>query len=145
MRYEASHGVIHRTQRKGATAVEFAVIAPILMLFIFGIIEFGRGMMVLQLLNSAAREGARDAALSGTSTSDITSTVHTRLEAEGISPEQITVRTFLNGTEGEIAGATTGDTVRVEVSLDYNNVSYLPSSWFLDGAILEGKLAMRRE
>lgn len=47
--------------------VEFALVLPILMMFIFGIVEFGRGYNARIELTSAVREGARTAALfSGT-------------------------------------------------------------------------------
>jgi Flp pilus assembly protein TadG len=51
---------------KGAAAIEFALIAGILFMFVFGIIEFGRIFNELEVLNSAAREGARAAAVRGT-------------------------------------------------------------------------------
>ena len=49
--------------RRGATVVEFAVVSPLFFLFIFGLIEFGRYVMVQQALTNAAREGSRTAAL----------------------------------------------------------------------------------
>lgn len=52
----------------GAAAVEFALIASVLFLLVFGIIEFGRIFNELEVMNSAAREGARAAAVRGTST-----------------------------------------------------------------------------
>ncbi|MBZ0258666.1 pilus assembly protein, partial [bacterium] len=44
---------------RGSATVEFALVLPILMLLLFGIIEFGRVLSVQHLLNTAAREGAR--------------------------------------------------------------------------------------
>ena len=57
----------HNNER-GAAAVEFALIAGILFMMLFGIIEFGRIFSEMEVLNSAAREGARVAAVRGTST-----------------------------------------------------------------------------
>jgi Flp pilus assembly protein TadG len=59
---------------RGAAAVEFALIASILFMFIFGIIEFGRIFSELEVMNSAAREGARVAAVRGTA-SEVSSAV----------------------------------------------------------------------
>ena len=39
--------------------VEFALIFPVLMLFVFGVIDFGRVFHVLIAISNAAREGAR--------------------------------------------------------------------------------------
>jgi Flp pilus assembly protein TadG len=47
----------------GAAAVEFALVLPIILLLLFGIIEFGRAWNVRQTLTDAAREGARLAAV----------------------------------------------------------------------------------
>jgi Flp pilus assembly protein TadG len=55
----------HRTQarpRRGASALEFALIGPLLFLFLFAVLEYGRFIMIRQLLDNAAREGARLAA-----------------------------------------------------------------------------------
>lgn len=51
---------------KGAIIVEFAIILPILLILVFGIIEFGRGYNSLISLQSAAREGVRVLALADT-------------------------------------------------------------------------------
>lgn len=56
----------HRNNEQGAAAVEFALIASLLFMVLFGIIEFGRLFSELEVLNSAAREGARAAAVRGT-------------------------------------------------------------------------------
>ena len=53
--------------QEGAAAVEFAIIGTLLFIVLFGIIEFGRIFNELEVLNSAAREGARVAAVRGTS------------------------------------------------------------------------------
>jgi Flp pilus assembly protein TadG len=51
-----------RTDR-GAALVEFAMILPILILLVFGVIEFGRGYHTKSTLTHAARESVRVAAL----------------------------------------------------------------------------------
>lgn len=50
---------INRRRERGATLVEFAVVAPLLFLLLFGIIEFGRVVATFNAVNTAAREGAR--------------------------------------------------------------------------------------
>ncbi len=52
-----------RSTRWGTHAVEFSLVFPVLVLFMFAIIEYGRFLMVRQLLDNAAREGARQAAV----------------------------------------------------------------------------------
>ncbi|WP_248255693.1 TadE family protein [Georgenia sp. EYE_87] len=52
-----------RRHDRGATAVEFALILPILLLLIIGITEFGRAYHVQTTLSDAARAGVRTMAL----------------------------------------------------------------------------------
>lgn len=51
------------SRQEGAAAVEFALVAGVLLLLVFGIIEFGKVFSELGVLNSAARAGARTAAV----------------------------------------------------------------------------------
>jgi Flp pilus assembly protein TadG len=48
---------------RGAAAVEFALVLPVLLLVLCGIIDFGRALHAQVVLTQAAREGARLAAL----------------------------------------------------------------------------------
>ena len=51
------------TLARAAAVVEFAVVLPLLLTILFGIIEYGWVFMVRQTLQAAAREGARLAVL----------------------------------------------------------------------------------
>jgi Flp pilus assembly protein TadG len=59
----AKHG--HRRDR-GAAAVEMALVLPLLISMLFGVIDFGRVFNAEIQLSQAAREGARIAALGAT-------------------------------------------------------------------------------
>jgi Flp pilus assembly protein TadG len=48
---------------RGSVAVEFALVLPVLLLIVFGIIDFGRALNAQIALTGAAREGVRLAAL----------------------------------------------------------------------------------
>lgn len=48
-----------KTSERGAVAVEFALLAPVLVMLLLGIMEFGRAYNVQVSLSSAAREGVR--------------------------------------------------------------------------------------
>jgi Flp pilus assembly protein TadG len=53
-----------REDDRGASAVEFALVVPFLLLIIFGIIAFGMMLSFRQTMSQAATEGARAGALS---------------------------------------------------------------------------------
>ncbi|HUP75245.1 MAG TPA: TadE/TadG family type IV pilus assembly protein [Acidimicrobiales bacterium] len=60
------HPESFRTRERGAAAVEFAIVLPLLLLLVFGIIEFGRGYEAKVQLTGSVREGARALALGRT-------------------------------------------------------------------------------
>ena len=52
--------ILHNpTRRRGATLVETAMVISMALMFIFGIYEYGRFIMVLQVMENATREGSR--------------------------------------------------------------------------------------
>jgi Flp pilus assembly protein TadG len=52
-----------RRNERGAVAVEFALLLPLIVIFLFATIEFGLGLARLEDYENAAREGARVTAL----------------------------------------------------------------------------------
>lgn len=52
-----------RRSERGSTAVEFALVLPVFLLLVFGVVEFGRVMWADNTLRHAVQEGARCAAL----------------------------------------------------------------------------------
>jgi Flp pilus assembly protein TadG len=63
--FTTSWGVLVKTEKRerGAVAVEMAVVLPLLLMLLLGIVEFGRAYNVQISLTQAAREGARFAAI----------------------------------------------------------------------------------
>ena len=57
---------------RGAAAVEFALVLPILLLLVFGIVDFGRAYNAKISLSGAAREGARALALGNANWEQVT-------------------------------------------------------------------------
>jgi hypothetical protein len=54
-----------RSRSRAQALAEFALVAPLFFLMLFGIIDFGRYVYYVQVLNNAAREGARYAIVHG--------------------------------------------------------------------------------
>jgi Flp pilus assembly protein TadG len=54
---------VNQSNQRGAAAVEFAIILPLLILLIFGTIEFSLLLFNKQVITNAAREGARKAVI----------------------------------------------------------------------------------
>ena len=77
-----------RKNRKGQSMVEFALVLPILLLLLLGIMEFGFLFHEYLVVTHAAREGARDAALGAT---DAEVTTVAKNAAADINKGQMTV------------------------------------------------------
>ena len=73
---------------RGAAVVEFAIVLPVLVMLVFGIIELSIYFNRLQGLQAAAREGARVAALPQSTQSDIKAKVNSALD--GVVPSGTT-------------------------------------------------------
>lgn len=67
-----------RDRRRAASLVEFAFVVPVLLLILMGILEYGRFLFTLQLVNNAAREGARYAVVN--TNTDTTAGVQTYVD-----------------------------------------------------------------
>jgi Flp pilus assembly protein TadG len=122
--------------------VEFAVVASVFFVIVLGIIELGRGFMVLHLLTNAAREGARTGVIEGKTTADINSTVTTALKSQGVKVDKATVQ--VNRADQDAAKAKQGDAITVVVSVPVGDVTWMPGGSFLKGS-LTGKYTLRRE
>jgi len=61
----SARGMVSARSRRGAVAVEMAMVAPILFILMFGVVEFGMMFHCIMQLHNMAREGARLAAVGG--------------------------------------------------------------------------------
>jgi Flp pilus assembly protein TadG len=61
-------GPFARPRSRGQALVEFALVAPLFFILLFGIIEAGRFIFYYETLSSATREGARYAIVNGANT-----------------------------------------------------------------------------
>jgi len=125
--------------RRGAAMVEFAVVVPVFLLLVFGMIEYGRMVMVQQILTNAAREGARVGVLDGSTQTKVNTAVSNYLTAAGISNSTTTV------SPNPPSSAAATAPVTVTVSVNFNDVSWLPSPFYLGGKTISYSAPMRRE
>lgn len=112
----------------GASALEFALIAPILLLLVMGIIEFGFVFQAQLALTHAAREGAREASVGKFSAADVQAQAFPATPAIATSPSPP-------------SAAASGDPITVTLTYDYD-WQVLP---FPGTVALTGKAVMRKE
>ena len=118
---------------------------------VWGIIEFGRGMMVANMITNAAREGARLAIIDGNTNTDVQNAITSFLQqAINVSPGDVTVTIGIDEAPGnpdplnQIANAEPRDLVNIVVSVPFNSVSIIHGN-YLAGKSLVGRASMRHE
>jgi Flp pilus assembly protein TadG len=140
------------SRERGAEAVEFALVVPIFLLLVFGVVDFGWMINNDTMVNNASREGARVGALDPV-TADIQATV---LQDSGtLDTTQITTTvTCLNppvppastGTScASMANATSGGTVIVKVAYQHSWITPVGSTLMPSGIKLTKTTQMRIE
>jgi len=126
-------GMLRRRARdeRGSVIVEFGLIAPILLLLVMGIIDFGWMLMKANIVSNAARDAARSASLSG-SYADIDNVLDDELTSAGIDSSDVTVSITCTNTAGSNcsnsassydANVKSGSTVIVTVTYTHNWVT----------------------
>ncbi len=131
--------------------MEAALVLPVFFIAIIGIVEFGRGMMVSQVVTNTAREAARQAILDGSDNVTITKFAEDTLAgATGATASDVTVNIALFPRAGSaavgnsLATAEADDLVEIEVSIPYDAISY-STGRYLGGRSLSAKATMRHE
>lgn len=125
-----------RPKRRGAVAVEFAIVVPILFLFFFAGFEFMRVSMVRHTVDNAVYEGARRGIIPGSTNAEVRSEAERVLGTIGIDTFNLEV------LPANITDQTEEVTVRITVPLDEN--TYVPAKYFL-GEELVRELTLQRE
>lgn len=103
-----------RANRTGATAVEFAIVAPLLFLFVLGIIDFSRANIIRNTAENACYEGARAGIVPGSTAEKIKTAVAEMLSDVRITNSVVTV------TPSVLQETTPKVTVTIEVPLSRN-------------------------
>jgi Flp pilus assembly protein TadG len=119
-----------------------ALVAPLFITLVLGMIEASRLGMVCQLLTTAAREGCRVAVLNGMTQTDVQNRVNTVLSGSGISVGTVTPTCASPYTWTTAPG---GTAITVSLSVAYNQVSWLKVATFFNGATLSAAATMSSE
>ena len=152
--------------RRGTTVVETAVVLPIFLMFVLGIIELGHAQLVKNVLRSACREAARIGSTEGHTTAEITQRVKdvigTACDAgavqvfvkdasafDGNSSTPTTAASLEGLPSIQLANAAPRQLFLVRAKVHYSDVAIVPNipylGNFLDGVVLEGQSFMRHE
>src|SRR5690349_3828318 len=108
--------------RSGNAVLDMALVMPLLIALTFGAVEYGFALYIKHSLQSAAREGARAAVVSGATATDVQTAVDSSMSAAGFGTSKYTrpptIEYSTNGTSWSTswASATAGNSIRVTVN-----------------------------
>ena len=122
--------------RRGATAVEFAVTAPLVFVLFFAQLEFSRANLMRHSIQSAAYEGARRGIVPGATADDVRTEARTILNAVSARNATITVEPAVILTDTR--------TVTVTVGISLNENSWGAAKFF-ENRTLSSSVTLSRE
>jgi Flp pilus assembly protein TadG len=101
------------SNRRGAAAVEFALVLPVLLAILMGIMDFGRAWNQMQVITDAAREGTRRAVVrdGAVKSTTVPAAIATRLNAANMSWDGVVSGYAADCTEWEEPVASTEELI----------------------------------
>ncbi len=129
----------HQQRQRGVAAVEFAMIAPLMILFTFAMVEIGRFMIVKEAATHASREGARMAVRPAATVDEVISRVNDELAVLSINEATITI------DPPQLENAQPGEMVTVSISIAPETISWTSGVFELEIAQIVAESTMRRE
>jgi Flp pilus assembly protein TadG len=112
------------TSRRGAAMVDTALVVPVFLFFVYGMIETSRLGLTAQLVTDAAREGCRVAVIDGMTQSNVDTMVQEVLNSGGIT-------TYTSAITPGFSTLKLGNKVTLNISVNYSDVSWLaPPPYF---------------
>lgn len=129
----------HNRNRAGAAVVEFAIIAPLMLMFTFGLIEIGRISMVKQTATHASREGARAAVHPTATVASVMQRVNDELMPLSLDNASVEME------PSSFDDLEPGEMVKVRVKINLDSISWLPGFFSFAAPDVVAESAMRRE
>jgi hypothetical protein len=156
----------HRDDRRGTTVVETALVLPVFLLFVLGLIELGHAQLVKHVLRASCRQAARIGTTEGKTTAQVRARVLQTLQTV---VDVADVEVFVKDASPYDSGGTASDDgseleslsdielseaeprqlFMVRAKIRYEDVAIVPNipylGNFLDDVVLEGQAFMRHE
>lgn len=108
--------------REGAAAIEFALVVPLFLLVVAGIVEFGQAFRTQHVLTTASRRAARALTVDSAAPGQVKQDVYDYCEM-ALGNVQVSMDVLVDGSNGIGVGeAEPGDDITVTVSVPYSAV-----------------------
>ncbi len=132
---------IGKRTHRGAAAVEMAIVLPLLLLLILGVIEYGWMFLKNQGVTNVARQTARVAARYEVSDAEVQAALSSAITAAGLSTSGYAM--VMNPADTSVLEP--GDTLSVTVTVPYANIRLLGVPFLPAPANLSATITMATE
>jgi Flp pilus assembly protein TadG len=117
--------IFGRRNRRATACVECALVLPVLMIFVLGLLEMGRYIEVRQIVTSAAREGARQASTGQMTNAQVINVVKGCIASAGLPTTNLAVTVSdLTNPGTDVSQATSMDNLQVTVTIPFTDVRW---------------------
>ena len=128
-----------KTDRAGAATVEFAIVAPVMIMFMLGMVEIGGLMLIKNGATHASREAARLAVTPTATTAAVEQRVTEQMQQYTNAGINVVI------TPTVLSTAKPGDMVTVRVEVDASSIGWITGAVKLPISSIYGETTMRRE
>ena len=108
--------------RRGAAAVEFALVVSLLFMLLIGLIDYGWIFLKVQQITQAARAGVRAAVVADSTTATVESTINAWMAQAGIA-----TFTYIL-TPANVSEVSAGSPIKVEITVPTNQLALIRTS-----------------
>jgi Flp pilus assembly protein TadG len=153
-RHPSSRADYQGDTRRGAAAVELALVVPFLAILFLGMTEMSRMLIVKVALNNAARKGCQTGILTGKTNQDITADTIDVMRTRGFSSTQfnppsvgsvtITVTDPGGTSVSDALSATAGSKVTVKVAVPVSSTAWI-TSYFLSSTTSQSETVVMKK
>lgn len=130
--------------RKGASAIELALVAPFVFLLLLGSFEFARVMAVNQALTNAARASCRKASLATTNDPEVARQLAYDSLCGLVPVQEANSSLVVTVTPATLQGLPSGTPITATVEIQAENITWLPPM-FVAGSTMKATVSGRRE
>lgn len=123
-----------RKNRRGATAVEFALVFPIIMTFFIGIIGINQAFLIRDFVQLAAYEAAREGTIQGANSDDVEDKADEVLAMMNLQGYTVDVTDFDDSSE----------TINVSISVPFSDNAWVGGPFFPHSINLGSNVELRR-
>lgn len=128
-------------RRRGLALTEMALLLVLLLMLVFGVMEYGWMFLKLHEVTNSSRRGARLAVLPDATNQEVQDAITSLMTAAGMGSSGYQV----NISAADITLLNRGDPLTISVSVPYTNVGLLGMPWFPEPTNLVASVSMAKE